>query len=62
MVTSVDFYPEEEYYFLSGCMDRKLRLWSIHQGCVLRWVQAPSIITAVQFCPGGTGHSDDRDD
>ena len=53
MVTSVDSYPEEQYYFLSGCMDRKLRLWSIHQGCVLRWVQAPSIITAVQFCPGG---------
>ena len=53
MVTSVDFYPEEECYFISGCMDRKLRIWSIPQGCVLKWVQAPSIITTVTFCPGG---------
>lgn len=53
MVTSVDFYPEEEAYFISGCMDRKLRVWSIPQGCVLKWTQAPSVITTVTFCPGG---------
>ena len=53
MVTSVDFYPEEECYFLTGSMDKKLRMWSIPQGCVLKWVQAPSIITTVTFCPGG---------
>ena len=53
MVTSVDFYPEEECYFLTGSMDKKLRVWSIPQGCVVKWVQAPSIITTVTFCPGG---------
>lgn len=52
-MTSVDFYPEEEAYFISGCMDRKLRVWSIPQGCVLKWTQAPSVITTVTFCPGG---------
>ena len=36
MVTSVDFYPEEEAYFISGCMDRKLRYsrCPAHQGGV----------------------------
>ena len=53
MVTSVDFYPEEECYFLTGSMDKKLRVWSIPQGCVVKWIQAPSIITTVTFCPGG---------
>ena len=53
MVTSVDFFPEEESYFVSGAMDRKLRIWSIPQGCVLKWVQAPAIISTVTFCPGG---------
>lgn len=53
MVTSVDFFPEEESYFLSGSMDRKLRIWSIPQGCVLKWVQAPAVISTVTFCPGG---------
>ena len=53
MVTSVDFYPEEECYFLTGSMDKKLRMWSIPQGCVLKWIQAPSIITTVTFCTGG---------
>lgn len=53
MVTSVDFYPEEEAYFISGSMDCKLRVWSIPQGCVLKWVQAPAVITTVTFCPGG---------
>ena len=53
MVTSVDFHPTNEYCFVSGCMDKKLRLWSIPEGCVRESVQTPSLITAVSFWLGG---------
>lgn len=53
MVTSVDFHPTEDNYFLTGCMDSKLRIWNILEGKVMRWIQAPSVITSASFCPGG---------
>ena len=36
-----------------GCMDSKLRIWNILEGKVMRWIQAPSVITSASFCPGG---------
>ena len=53
-MTAVNFHPSNEYCFVSACMDKKLRLWSIPEGCVRESVQAPSFITAVSFWLGGS--------
>ena len=52
-VTSVDFHPLEDRYFLSGGFDKKLRIWSIPDGRVKEWAQAPAMITAAKFTPNG---------
>lgn len=50
-VTAVDFHPTEDNYFLSGCLDRKLRIWSLETGRVVLWQPTPSMITAAAFSP-----------
>ena len=53
LVASVAFHPNDERYFISGGIDKKLRLWSITDGRVKDWAQAPDVITAVRFTPDG---------
>mmetsp|Transcript_413 Transcript_413/g.682 ORF Transcript_413/g.682 Transcript_413/m.682 type:complete len:705 (+) Transcript_413:291-2405(+) len=52
-VTSVAFHPLDDTFFISGCFDRKLRIWSIPGHHVAEWAQAGNIITAVSFSPDG---------
>jgi WD40 repeat protein len=52
-VASVAFHPQEDGYFISGGVDRKLRLWDITNGRVKEWAQAPDAITATRFTPDG---------
>lgn len=52
-VTSVAFHPHEENLFVTGCFDRKLRMWSLETGRVTVWQAAPSMITAAAFSPDG---------
>jgi WD40 repeat protein len=52
-VASVAFHPKEDRYFISGGVDKKLRLWDITDGRVKEWAQAPDAITATRFTPDG---------
>jgi len=52
-VTSIQFHPKDDRFFLAGSLDSKLRLWSIPDKSVAFWVQVPDLITAVAFAPDG---------
>ena len=52
VVTSVDFHPAIDTCFLTGCFDKKLRIWSVIDGRVKKWAHAPDLITAACFNPG----------
>ena len=53
LVASVDFHPTDDRYFISGGLDKKLRLWNITDGRVKDWAQAPEVITSTRFTPDG---------
>ncbi|KAL8692648.1 MAG: hypothetical protein Q9218_002381 [Villophora microphyllina] len=52
-VTSIQFHPRDDRFFLAGSLDSKLRLWSIPDKSVAYWNQLPDLITAVAFAPDG---------
>ena len=52
-VTSIQFHPRDDRFFLAGSLDSKLRLWSIPDKSVGFWNQVPDMITAVAFTPDG---------
>eukprot|EP00968_Pinguiococcus_pyrenoidosus_P011486 scaffold923_cov256-Pinguiococcus_pyrenoidosus.AAC.63 len=52
-VTSVHFHPKKDRYFLSGCWDRKLRLWSIETKRVKEWAQTNDVPVTAKFSPAG---------
>lgn len=53
IVTSVDFHPQFEHFFLSGCFDKKIRVWNIRSGRVQEWQQTPHVVTAAKFSIDG---------
>ena len=52
-VTSIQFHPKDDRFFLAGSLDSKLRLWSIPDKNVAYWAQVPDMVTAVAFTPDG---------
>src|SRR3954469_797875 len=52
-VTSIQFHPKDDRFFLAGSLDSKLRLWSIPDKSVAFTAQTPEMITAVAFTPDG---------
>lgn len=53
-VTAVEFNPLHDRYFVSGCFDRRIRVWDIiPDGQVREWAQAPDTVTAVTVSPDG---------
>ena len=49
VVTCVEFHPTVDRYFITGCFDRKLRVWDIiPDGIVKEWVQSTD--TVCQLC------------
>lgn len=50
-VTSVAFHPTNDRLFLSGCLDKKLRLWSIPDKAVVEWKDVGGFVTAATFTP-----------
>mmetsp|Transcript_15738 Transcript_15738/g.22050 ORF Transcript_15738/g.22050 Transcript_15738/m.22050 type:complete len:854 (-) Transcript_15738:338-2899(-) len=52
-VTSVQFHPGDDRFFVSGSFDAKLRIWSIPKQRVVEWTNAPAVITAASFSPDG---------
>lgn len=52
-VTSVQFNPVDDNYFISGSIDGKVRIWAI-SGCqVVDWTDITEIVTAVCYRPDG---------
>ncbi|CAF2137887.1 WD repeat-containing protein 44 [Brassica rapa] len=54
-VTSVQFNPVNENYFMSGSVDGKVRIWDISGCSVVDWVDLKDIISAVCYRPDGKG-------
>ena len=52
-VTSIQFHPRDDRFFLAGSLDSKLRLWSIPDKSVAYGNSLPEFITAVAFTPDG---------
>jgi WD40 repeat protein len=52
-VTSVTFHPTDDRFFLSGCLDCGLRLWSIPEKKTCYVARAPDLIMATAFTPDG---------
>lgn len=52
-VTSIQFHPRDDRFFLAGSLDSKLRLWSIPDKSVAFWAKVPDMVTAVAFTPDG---------
>lgn len=54
-VSSVEFNPVNDNYFISGSIDGKVRIWAI-PGCqVVDWTDVREIVTAVCYSPDGKG-------
>ncbi|KAJ9602883.1 hypothetical protein H2200_012663 [Cladophialophora chaetospira] len=52
-VTSIQFHPRDDRFFLAGSLDSRIRLWSIPDKNVAYWAQVPDMVTAVAFTPDG---------
>lgn len=52
-VTSIQFHPKDDRFFLAGSLDSKLRLWSIPDKSIAFAHQLPDMVTAVAFTPDG---------
>ncbi|EGG12631.1 uncharacterized protein MELLADRAFT_114823 [Melampsora larici-populina 98AG31] len=53
-VTTISSDPNDENYFLSGSIDRKLRLWNLTDSKVVAWTGLPDCITSVGFSNSST--------
>lgn len=53
-VTTISSDPNDENYFLSGSIDRKLRLWNLVDSKVVAWTGLPDCITSVGFSNSST--------
>jgi len=54
-VTSVEFHPLDDRFFLSGSLDNEVRLWSILEKSVSYWrnLGEEVLVTALAFTPDG---------
>lgn len=53
IVSSVDFHPRDDRFFVTGGLDGKLRLWNIAARRVQAIHDVPGVITAVAFSSSG---------
>ena len=53
-VTSIQFNPVNDKYFISGSLDGKLRLWNIPELKVVDWVDIGEMVTSTAFSEDGT--------
>lgn len=52
-VTSVDFNPLDDNYFISGSIDGKVRIWEVRRCRVVDYIDIREIVTAVSYRPDG---------
>ncbi len=58
IVSCISFHPKDDRYFISACLDGKLRLWNISEKKVVLCNEiaksnSSNFITALSFCQGG---------
>ena len=53
-VTSIQFNPVNDKYFISGSLDGKLRMWNIPDLRVVDWVDIGEMVTSTAFAADGT--------
>lgn len=53
VVSSIDFHPTDDRFFITGGLDGKLRLWNIAARRMQSIIDVPGIITAVAFSSSG---------
>ncbi|KAK1289068.1 hypothetical protein QJS10_CPB18g01466 [Acorus calamus] len=54
-VTSIQFNPVDDRYFISGSLDAKVRIWSIPDRKVVDWNDLHEMVTAACYTPDGQG-------
>ncbi|BAT79216.1 hypothetical protein LR48_Vigan04g135900 [Vigna angularis] len=54
-VTCIQFNPVDENFFISGCIDGKVRIWGIHEERVVDWADIRDVISAISYRPDGQG-------
>ncbi|KAK1283832.1 hypothetical protein QJS10_CPB21g00570 [Acorus calamus] len=52
-VTSIQFNPVDDRYFISGSLDAKVRIWSIPDRKVVDWNDLHEMVTAACYTPDG---------
>ena len=52
-VTSVNFNPVDDNYFISGSIDGKVRIWEVLDCQVVDYTDIREIVTAACYRPGG---------
>ncbi|GFZ10993.1 transducin/WD40 repeat-like superfamily protein [Actinidia rufa] len=54
-VTSIQFNPIDDDYFISGSLDAKVRLWNIPDRQLVDYTDLHEMVTAAAFTPDGQG-------
>ncbi|MED6180352.1 hypothetical protein PIB30_009420 [Stylosanthes scabra] len=49
------FHPIDEDYYISGCLDAKVRIWNIPARQVVDWADISEMVTAITYTPDGHG-------
>lgn len=52
-MTCIQFNPLDDAYFISGSVDRKVRIWRVDENLVVDWVDTRNIITAISYQTDG---------
>lgn len=52
-MTCIQFNPVDERYFISGCIDGKVRVWGVSENRVVDWADTRDIVTAICYRPDG---------
>lgn len=52
-VTCIQFNPVNDKYFISGSLDKKVRIWSIQERKIVDWIDLHEMITAACYTPDG---------
>lgn len=53
VVTCIQFNPVDDRYFISGSLDKKVRIWSIPDRQVVDWTDLHEMVTAACYTPDG---------
>lgn len=54
-VTSIQFNPVDESYFISGSIDGIVRIWGVQQKRVIDWADTRDLVTCVCYQPNAKG-------